>query len=162
MPIVVKMGDLTKISCDAIVNPANSYGYMGGGVAGAIKRVGGNDIEKEAVSKAPIFVGSAVATTAGTLPCRFVIHAPTMEKPAMRIPVGNVAKATRAALKLGEQLGIRSIAIPGMGTGVGGVSPADAAKVMIKIAKEFEDKFDSIIFIDRNEKMIHAFRTFKK
>ena len=78
----------------------------------------------------------------------------------MKIPVGNVAKAIRAALTLGEQLGIRIIAVPGMGTGVGGVSPADAAKVMIKVAKEFEDKFDSIIFIDRNEKMIRAFRMF--
>ena len=160
MPIVVKIGDITKISCDAIVNPANSYGYMGGGVAGAIKRVGGNNIEKEAVSKSPIFVGSAVATTAGILPCRFVIHAPTMEKPAMKIPVKNVEKATRAALKLGVQLGIRSIAIPGMGTGVGGVSPADAAKVMIKAAKEFEDKFGTIVFVDRNEKMINVFRMF--
>ncbi len=129
MSIVVKTGDITKISCDAIVNPANSYGYMGGGVAGAIKRVGGIEIEKKAVAQAPIFVGSAVATTAGMLPCQFVIHAPTMRKPAMRIPVENVAKATSAALKLGRQLDIRQIAIPGMGTGVGGVSPDDAASI---------------------------------
>jgi O-acetyl-ADP-ribose deacetylase (regulator of RNase III) len=158
MPIVVKIGDITKISCDAIVNPANSYGFMGGGVAEVIKRAGGNEIEKEATSKAPIFVGSAVVTTAGTLPCKFVIHAPTMKKPAMRIPVDNVSKATQAALMLGEKLGIRYIAFPGMGTGVGGVSPNDAAKLMIKVAKEFDDKFDRILFIDINEKMIHAFR----
>ena len=67
MSISVQKGDLTSIICDAIVNPANSYGYMGGGVAGAIKHIGGNEIEKEAVSQAPINVGSAVATTSGKL-----------------------------------------------------------------------------------------------
>jgi len=162
MSIIVRIGDITKIGCDAVVNPANSFGHMGGGVAGAIKRAGGIEIEKEAVSKAPIAVGSAVATTAGTLPCKAVIHAPTMERPAMRIDVENVKKATYAALKLGEQLEINSIAIPGMGTGVGGVSADDAAEAMVTVAKEFENRFDSIILIDRNEKMINAFQNFLK
>lgn len=162
MTIIVKSGDITKISCDAIVNPANSYGYMGGGVAGAIKRVGGNEIEKEAIAQAPIFIGSAVATTAGILPCRFVIHAPTMKKPAMKIPVENVAKATQAALRLGKEMQIKNIAIPGMGTGVGGVLPQDAAKAMIAVAKKFEESFENIYFIDRNDSMIHAFMTFLK
>jgi len=162
MSLDVKTGDITKVCCDAIVNPANSFGYMGGGVAGALKRVGGAIIEQEAVAKAPIVVGSAVATTAGMLPCTFVIHAPTMEKPAMRIPVENVAKATSAALTLAEQLKIKRIAIPGMGTGVGGVAPADAARAMINVAREFENKFDSIIFVDRNEIMINAFMKFLK
>jgi len=118
MTIVVKKGDLTQISCDAIVNPANSYGYMGGGVAGSIKRVGGIEIEKEAISKAPIDVGKAVATSAGALPCRYVIHAPTMKRPAMKIDVENVKRATRAALETGIKLNLRTIGIPGMGTGV--------------------------------------------
>ena len=121
MSIIVKKGDLTQISCDAIVNPANSFGYMGGGVAGAIKNVGGIEIENEAVAKAPIPVGTAVFTIAGGLPCDYVIHAPTMEKPAMRIGVENVRLATRAALEVGVELHLKSIAIPGMGTGVGGV-----------------------------------------
>ena len=162
MSLDVKTGDITKVCCDAIVNPANSFGYMGGGVAGALKRVGGAIIEQEAVAKAPIVVGSAVATTAGMLPCTFVIHAPTMEKPAMRIPVENVAKATSAALTLAEQLKIKRIAVPGMGTGVGGVAPVDAARAMITVAREFENKFDSIIFVDRNESMINAFMKFLK
>jgi len=85
-----------------------------------------------------------------------------MEKPAMRIPVENVAKATSAALTLAEQLKIKRIAIPGMGTGVGGVAPADAARAMINVAREFENKFDSIIFVDRNENMINAFMKFLK
>jgi len=157
MTIIVKKGDITKISCDAIVNPANSFGYMGGGVAGAIKRVGGDEIEKEAIAQAPIFVGSAVATTAGALPCQFVIHAPTMKKPAMKIPVENVAKATQAALKLGKEMQIKNIAIPGKGTGVGSVLPQDAAKAMIAVAKKFEESFENIYFIECNNSMIDAF-----
>jgi len=160
MSIVVKRGDITQLSCDAIVNPANSFGYMGGGVAGAIKRIGGNEIERESVSKAPIRVGSAIATTAGTLPCKYVIHAPTMKQPAMRINVDNVKQATRAALKLGVELNLKSHAIPGMGTGVGRVPVEDAAEAIVTIAKEFKDKFEKIILIDRNQEITNSFNRF--
>jgi len=160
MSIIIKKGDITKISCDAIVNPANSFGYMGGGVAGAIKRVGGIEIEKEAISKAPIKVGNAINTTSGLLPCKFVIHAPTMNKPAMKINIENVKIATKAAFLLATDLNLKTIAIPGMGTGVGGVSFDEAAKEIIDIAKEFENKFDKIFLIDRNNEMINAFNRY--
>ena len=160
MAIVVQKGDLTNISCDAIVNPANSYGYMGGGVAGAIKQVGGADIEKQAIAKAPIPVGSAVFTSAGSLPCSFVIHAPTMKQPAMRIGVDNVSDATRAALELGVELKLKTIAIPGMGTGVGGVPTDVAAEAIVNIAKGFENKFEKIILLDRNTGMIDSFKKY--
>jgi len=162
MSIFVRKGDLTQVVCDAIVNPANSYGYMGGGVAGAIKRVGGREIESEAVAKAPIHVGEAVVTTSGSLPCKYVIHAPTMKEPAMKIPVENVKLATRAALELALKTNIRSIAIPGMGTGVGRVPADDAAKAIVSIAKEFENKFDEIILLDRNDEMINSFERYLK
>ena len=160
MTIVVRRGDLTEIDCEAIVNPANSYGYMGGGVAGAIKRIGGVEIEKEAVSKAPIVVGKAIETTAGSLPFKYVIHAPTMNKPAMRIDVENVKLATNAALTLAVKLNIKTIAIPGMGTGVGRVPVDEAAKVITSIAKKFENKFEKIVLIDRNQYMIDSFKKY--
>jgi len=160
MSIIVKKADLTKFKCDAIVNPANSYGYMGGGVAGAIKRVGGYAIEKEAVSKAPIRVGNAISTTAGSLPCRFVIHAPTMKQPAMRIDVENVRLATKAALEYAVDVGIKTIAIPGMGTGVGGVSTDDAAKEIVCLVKEYENMFVTIYLIDRDNNMIKSFKKY--
>ncbi|MCK4364620.1 MAG: macro domain-containing protein [Thermoplasmatales archaeon] len=160
MSIIVVKGDITQTKCDAIVNPANSFGFMGGGVAGVIKRVGGIEIENEAISNAPIAVGKAVATTAGNLPCKFVIHAPTMNEPAMRIDIENVKLATRAALKLGAELNLKSIAIPGMGTGVGGVPINDAAEVMVYIAKEFENKFEEIILIGKNEDLVESFSKF--
>jgi O-acetyl-ADP-ribose deacetylase (regulator of RNase III) len=133
---------------------------MGGGVAGAIKRVGGVEIEKEAVSKAPIDIGKTVATISGSLPCRYVIHAPTMKRPAMRIDIENVKLATRAALETGIKLNLKSIAIPGMGTGVGGVQVDKAAEVIVSLAKEYEDKFEKIFLIDRNEEMIESFKKF--
>ncbi len=158
MKIKVLKGDLTELEVDAIVNPANSLGYMGGGVAGAIKRKGGREIEEEAVKKSPIEVGSAVATTSGKLKCRYVIHAPTMERPAMRIGVDNVEKATRAAFELAKSMKLKSIALPGMGTGVGGVKEEDAARAMMKVAKDYIEHFDEIIFIDINERMVDAWK----
>ena len=103
---------------------------MGGGVAGAIKRAGGSEIE-EAIQRAPISVGEAVATTAGRLRARYVIHAPTMSQPAMSTDTMNVEKATTAALGVAKQLGLSSAAIPGMGTGVGGVPVEDAARLIL-------------------------------
>ena len=158
MKIKVLKGDLTELEVDAIVNPANSLGYMGGGVAGAIKRKGGREIEEEAVKKSPIEVGSAVATTSGKLKCRYVIHAPTMERPAMRIGVDNVEKATRAAFELAKSMKLKSIALPGMGTGVGGVKEEDAARAMMNVAKDYIEHFDEIIFIDINERMVDAWK----
>jgi O-acetyl-ADP-ribose deacetylase (regulator of RNase III) len=135
--IVVTKGDITSLGCDAIVNPANSLGLMGGGVALAIKAAGGEVIEKQAIAKAPIPVGTAISTSPGKLHTGFVIHAPTMEQPAQIIPPENVVKATYAALDLGTRLGAKSIAIPGMGTGVGGVKKADAAELMVRTVGRF-------------------------
>jgi O-acetyl-ADP-ribose deacetylase (regulator of RNase III) len=160
MTIIIKQGDLTGMSCDALVNPANSFGYMGGGVAGALKRRGGGEIEKEALSKAPIKIGHAVATTGGSLSCRYVIHAPTMQRPAMSIPVENVRQATRAALNLAVNMNLTSIALPGMGTGVGGVSYEAAAEAMMGVIKQYEKQIETIILVDRNKEMIEAFRRF--
>ena len=160
MTLVVQKGDITELKVDAIVNPANSSGYMGGGVAGVIKRIGGFEIEKEAVSKAPIPVGDAVVTTAGKLPCKYVIHAPTMKQPAMRIGVENVRLATRAAFKKAKESGIKSIGFPGMGTGVGGVPLVDAAKVMVETAKDFEKHFEKIVFIGLNNEFVEVFKKF--
>ncbi len=128
----VVLGDITKVRVDAIVNPANSLMIMGGGVAGAIKRAGGEEIEREAMRYAPVPVGKAIATTAGRLSAKYVIHAPTMERPAQRIGVGNVYRATYAAIDKAIELGVETIALPGMGTGVGGVPFDEAAKAMIK------------------------------
>ncbi len=131
--LIVAEGDITKARVDAIVNPANSLMIMGGGVAGAIRRAGGEEIEAEARRYAPVPVGRAVATGAGRLPAKYVIHAPTMEQPAMRIPLENAVKATRAALEEAVRLGVESIALPAMGAGVGGLRVREVAREMARI-----------------------------
>ena len=156
--IIVEKGDITEEACDAIVNPANSLGIMGGGVALAIKRKGGKEIEAEARRKAPIPLGKAIATQAGRLKCKYVIHSPTMERPAQKIPLENVRLATRAALELARKLKVKSIAFPGMGTGVGGVKAEDAARAMIEECKKFEDLEIRLIAWDEN--LYQAFKKF--
>ena len=76
--IKVVMGDITELRVDAIVNAANNQLLMGGGVAGAIKKKGGKIIEEEALSKGPIEIGQAIATGAGELAAKYIIHAATM------------------------------------------------------------------------------------
>ncbi|MCE4627500.1 MAG: macro domain-containing protein [Desulfurococcales archaeon] len=144
--LIVEEGDITKAKVDAIVNAANSLLIMGGGVAGAIKRAGGKEIEEEAVKHAPLPVGRAIATGAGRLPAKYVIHAPTMERPAMRIPLENAVKATRASLQEAERLGIESIALPAMGAGVGGLTVEDVAREMARVVASHKPRSLSRVY----------------
>src|SRR3954464_3111609 len=115
MQIHLAKSDITLMAVDAVVNPANSLGIMGGGVSAALSRKGGPAIQKEAMSLAPIAVGAAVVTNAGTLFAKQVIHPPAMEQPGMKIGVENVRRATRAALLAAARNNIDLIAIPGWG-----------------------------------------------
>ena len=158
--ILVKHGSITEEDVEALVNAANSYMFMGGGVAGAIKRAGGEIIEEEARREAPVPIGRAVVTTAGRLKARFIIHAPTMVRPGPTNPK-NVYKATRAALETAEAKGIKSIAIPGMGTGVGRVPVEEAAQAILGAIKDFIERgtrIEKIVLIDIDEAMVEGFK----
>jgi O-acetyl-ADP-ribose deacetylase (regulator of RNase III) len=158
--VKVRKGDLTVLFVDAIVNPANTGGSMGGGVAGAIKRAGGDVIEKQARAAAPIALGTAVATEAGALPNLFVIHAPTVDKPAGTSSPDMIKAAVSAALAEAERVEAQTIAIPGMGTGVGGVPFGDASRAVVEgICAHGTKGISDIILIDRDEKMAEAFVT---
>ncbi len=126
--------DITTLEVDAIVNAANDQLWMGAGVAGAIKRKGGVDIEREAISKGPIAVGEAVATRSGSLKAACVIHAAVMGQD-LRTDGETIARATRSALRLADVLGCRTVAIPAFGTGVGGFPIRDCASIMVPIAE---------------------------
>jgi O-acetyl-ADP-ribose deacetylase len=124
-------GDLTSMAADAIVNAANDRLWMGGGVAGAIKRRGGPEIEQEALRLGPVPVGDAVATTAGRLSARHVIHAVTMGQDLVTSERA-IRAAARSALRLADRLFLRSIAFPALGTGVGGFSLEHAAAAILE------------------------------
>jgi ADP-ribose pyrophosphatase YjhB (NUDIX family)/O-acetyl-ADP-ribose deacetylase (regulator of RNase III) len=102
---------------------------MGGGVAGAIKKKGGREIEDEAIKLGPINIGKAVATQAGKLPAKYVIHAATMGMDFQTDEI-KIRSSARSALEVAEQLGITSIAFPALGCGVGGFAPLAAAKII--------------------------------
>ena len=127
--IIVEQGDITRVPADAVVNAANTHLWMGGGVAGAIKRAGGEEIEREAMGRGPIQVGEAIATTGGRLPARHVIHAATMGQD-LSTNAGAIRLATRASLRLAETMGLATIALPLLGTGVGGFSQDEAAALI--------------------------------
>jgi O-acetyl-ADP-ribose deacetylase (regulator of RNase III) len=156
--VKARKGDLTVLFVDAIVNPESPDGKMTAGVAGAIKKEGGAGIEEEARSKAPIKPGSAVVTAAGSLPNLHVVHAPTAKEPGGASSAEQVKAAVAAALRAAETAGAESIAIPGMGTGAGGVPPDDAAWAAVDAIRSHEAKsISDVILIDRGEETALAF-----
>ena len=128
--VAIERGDISLIEADAVVNAANTELAMGTGVAGALKKRGGVVIEEEAMRQGPIEVGAAVLTTAGNLAATHVIHAAAMG-PDLKTDATKIGAATKSALQLAEKHRITSIAFPGLGTGVGGFPPANAADAIM-------------------------------
>jgi O-acetyl-ADP-ribose deacetylase (regulator of RNase III) len=154
-------GDITRMETDAIVNAANNALWMGGGVAGAIKRAGGKEIEDEAVEQGPIPVGEALVTGAGALKTRYVIHAAVMGTD-LATDAGKIRTATKNSLRRAEELGLRSIAFPALGTGVGGFPYGEAAEIMLDVVDEHlsgECGLDEVLFVLYGEQ---AFECFEK
>ena len=141
--IKLTQGDITEQEVEAIVNPANNHLWMGVGVAGAIKRKGGIEIEREAMSKGPIPVGEAVVTGAGSLKAKYVIHAAVMGQD-LTTNEQHIRNATLNSLKRAEELKIKSIAFPAFGTGVGGFPVDECAKIMVDEIRNFSNQAEFI------------------
>ena len=136
MELEVRDGDISAVEADAIANAANDRLWMGAGVAGALKRAGGDEIEREAMAIGGIELGTAVATTAGRLRARWVIHGAVMGQD-LRTDADLVRRTTRSCLEVADELGCRSLALPAFGTGVGGFPLADCARIMVDEARIF-------------------------
>jgi O-acetyl-ADP-ribose deacetylase (regulator of RNase III) len=132
-------GDIAALAVDAVANAANDRLWMGAGVAGALKRAGGAEIEREAMGKGPIPLGTAVATGAGMLAARWVLHGAVMGQD-LRTDAALVERTTRSCLELADELGCRSLALPAFGTGVGGFPLADCARIMVGVARSHEPR----------------------
>lgn len=158
MQVHVAQADITNLPVDAIVNPANSLGIMGGGVAGAIRRYGGDSIQAETMRCAPIAIGAALVTQAGALPAKHVIHVPTMEEPGMKIGPDNVRRAARAALIAASTNNFEVIAIPGIGTDTGGVPYEEAARSIVEEIRAHKRTHPATIWlVDTSPLMVAAF-----
>jgi O-acetyl-ADP-ribose deacetylase (regulator of RNase III) len=156
--IKARLGDIMTLFVDAIVNPADPRGVMTEGIASAIKAAGGDEIEHEAVAKAPIAAGSGVATTAGTLQNLRVIHVAVAAEPGGASSPDTVKLAVSAALKLAEELNLESIAIPGLGTGSGGVSPDDSAAAIFAAIRAHKPKsLSDVTLVSQDETVVAAF-----
>ena len=134
MNVEVQQADVTKLEVDAIANAANTRLAHGGGVAGAISRAGGPEVQRESDERAPIGLGEAVETTAGDMPARYVIHAATME---LGGPTSAeiIERATESTLAKAEELGCSSLALVAFGTGVGGFPLDEAARLMVGVVR---------------------------
>ncbi len=149
MQVEVVRGDIAHMEADALVNAANNHLWMGGGIAGALKRAGGWEIEVEAQNKGPIPIGEAVATGAGRLKARYVIHAALMGQDLLT-NAAYIKTATRNSLKLANELGIKSLVFPAFGTGVGRFPVDESARIMIREIKLFgqsPSSLEKILFV---------------
>jgi O-acetyl-ADP-ribose deacetylase (regulator of RNase III) len=152
--ITFVVGDLTTQDVDAIVNAANEELAPGGGVCGAIRRAGGDEIFEECARLGGCATGDAKATSAGRLPARYVIHA---VGPVWRD--GNegeeelLASVHRRALEVAGELGCRTVAFPALSTGTYGYPPELAAPVAVGAVRELGDRFDEVRFVFVNDSL---------
>lgn len=159
--IEVQQADITKLEVDAIANAANTELRHGGGVAGAISRAGGPSVQAESDDRAPIGLGEAAETTAGEMPCRWVIHAATMV-PGGPTSAEIIRSATASTLAKADELGARSLALVAFGTGVGGFPLDEAARIELEEVRRHLDQgsgLDRIVFTVRGDEAEAAFRS---
>jgi O-acetyl-ADP-ribose deacetylase len=151
-------GDITALEVDAIANAANNELWMGAGVAGAIKRAGGEEIEREAVGKGPIGIGEAVATGAGRLKARWVIHGAVMGRD-LKTNADLVRTTTESCLRVADELGAESLALPAFGTGVGGFPLDECAEIMVATVRAHEPtSLNRVVFAVFGEDAARVFR----
>src|SRR5215210_3416377 len=153
----VRQADVTKLDVDAVANAANTELKHGGGVAAAISRAGGPEVQRQSEEKAPIGLGEAVETTAGDMLARYVIHAATME---LGGPTSAevIQRATSSTIAKAEELGCRSLALVAFGTGVGGFPLEEAARIMVGVAREHTGSLERIVFAVHGEEAERTFR----
>ncbi|MFT5387055.1 MAG: O-acetyl-ADP-ribose deacetylase (regulator of RNase III) [Candidatus Omnitrophota bacterium] len=127
--VEVVHADITTLKVDAIVNAANNEGHMGGGVAKVIRDKGGVVIEEEALKQGPFEIGGAIYTTAGDLSASYIIHAATMGMD-FNTDEHKLRQACVNALKVADELGVKSIAFPALGCGIGNFPLIGSVKIM--------------------------------
>lgn len=160
--VELTQGDITAWRGDAIVNAANTSLVLGAGVAGAIAKRAGPTVQREALEKAPVGLGEVARTRAGLLPAKFVIHAAVMGEDR-KTDAGTIARATRAALENAEAIGLKSIAFPALGTGVGGMPYEEAAAAMLGQTVEYlpgreTPRLKRVVFVLYEDAATESFR----
>jgi O-acetyl-ADP-ribose deacetylase len=157
--IEIRQGDLTEMDVDAIVNAANNDLQLGGGVAGAIRRKGGPQIQAECDNVGTIPVGGAAITTGGNLKARHVIHAASMQLGG-RTSAHSLQSSTAHALRIAAQNGLKTVAFPAVGTGIAGFPVRECAEIMLReAAKHLEGPtpLEKIYFVLFDQEALSVF-----
>jgi O-acetyl-ADP-ribose deacetylase (regulator of RNase III) len=157
--IILLQGDLTEMDVDAIVNAANNDLQLGGGVAGAIRRKGGEAIQRECDAIGSVPIGGAAITTGGNLRARFVIHAASMQLGG-ETTARALRTSTAHALEIAEEKKLRSIAFPAVGTGIAGFPVTECAQIMLcEVAKHLKapTSLERIYFVLFDARSLEAF-----
>jgi O-acetyl-ADP-ribose deacetylase len=160
--IEAAQADISTARVDAIVNAANEALQLGSGVAGAIRRRGGSEIQSECDRIGHCAVGNAVVTGGGDLPAKWVIHAVgPVWRGGMHGEDDLLESAVRAALQRAEEIGARSVALPAISAGVFGFPLYRAARISVATAREFARSartVEVILFCLFDEETCSAFR----
>jgi len=141
--IRILKGDLTAMNVDAIVNAANNELVLGGGLAAAIRKKGGPDIQKECNRHGPVSIGEAAITGGGKLKAHYVIHAASMSF-SVTTTDKSLKDSTLNSLKRAEEMHLQSIAFPAIGTGIAGFPVQRCADIMLDIFITYEKRDSSI------------------
>jgi O-acetyl-ADP-ribose deacetylase len=147
--ILIQQGDLTEMETDAIVNAANNDLILGGGVAGAIRRKGGEQIQSECNAIGSIPIGYAAITSGGKLKARFVIHAASMALGG-KTTAEALRHSTEHSLRIARERGLKSIAFPAVGTGIAGFPLKECAEIMLREAVQHlkgQTSLETIYFV---------------
>ena len=139
MNFTVIQGDIAAQQADALVNAAGTSLKMGSGVAGALRRGAGGDINAEAMSKGPVDLGAVAVTDAYDLDAEYVIHAAAMPHYGDgQATTESIRNATRNSLEQADELGCESIVFPILGTGVAGFDFESGAELICSVIAEYE------------------------
>ncbi|MHB8754896.1 MAG: macro domain-containing protein [Candidatus Acidiferrales bacterium] len=133
--VILLQGDLTEMAADAIVNAANNDLQLGGGVAGAIRRKGGEQIQRECDAIGSVPVGGAAITSGGHLKARHVIHAASMQLGG-RATAQALRNSTAHSLRIAARNNLKIIAFPAVGTGIAGFPMRECAEIMLAEAQK--------------------------
>jgi O-acetyl-ADP-ribose deacetylase (regulator of RNase III) len=158
--IVIHQGDLTDMDTDAIVNAANNDLHLGAGVAGAIRRKGGEEIQRECDAIGSIPVGYAAITGGGKLKARHVIHAASMQLGG-QTTAGNLRTSVAHSLRIAAERGLKTIAFPAVGTGIAGFPLDECATIMVQEAAQHlksETSLEKIHFVLFDDRACEVFK----
>ena len=158
--IILEQGDICKQKVDAIVNAANSELLHGGGIAAAIILAGGNIIQEQSNKIGQIKLGEAAVTEAGKLPSKYVIHAASMNL-GDQTTEDNLKLSVENSFKRADELQIKSISFPAIGTGYGKLSVQKCAEISLNVAYDFikrDSEVSKIVFVLHSEDDLEEFK----